>query len=249
MFIVFDRLARLLEVGTISWQRLAHMYFVGQLLKHLPGRVWGIGYQWSAGAQDAQNSFGRWVLTNVAHMLLATYFALWGATLVLLVTDHMVWATVALALGTVIFAAVWTAPAVLRIPERLARWFPRATGLSHLELMARATTVHRSQVFAICLVAVGLNYAAWGLYGASYPPVGPMAGMQLCAYYMIAWFVGYATLVTPSGVGVRELAFAWLAHDYPDDAIALMAVLGRSSLLFVDVILGAAFAPFVGAKR
>jgi uncharacterized membrane protein YbhN (UPF0104 family) len=67
----------------------------------------------------------------------------------------------------------------------------------------------------------------------------------MCAYYMVAWFVGYVSLLTPSGLGVRELVFAWLAKDFPPDAVALMAVVGRVSLLAVDLALGLAFAPFV----
>jgi uncharacterized membrane protein YbhN (UPF0104 family) len=68
--------------------------------------------------------------------------------------------------------------------------------------------------------------------------------MQLCAFYMVAWFVGYVSLLTPSGLGVRELVFAWLAKDFAGDAVALMAVVGRINLLFVDLFMGLAFAPF-----
>ena len=73
--------------------------------------------------------------------------------------------------------------------------------------------------------------------------------MVLCALYVIAWMAGYFSLVTPSGLGVRELVFVFLAHRFPPDAVAGLAIFGRAMLLVADILLGAIFGPFVPGQR
>ena len=76
----------------------------------------------------------------------------------------------------------------------------------------------------------------------AWPRLSAFDGTVLCAMYTLAWFIGYVTLISPSGMGVRELAFALIAHRYPPDVIAGMAIIGRVMLLATDVFLGMAFA-------
>ncbi len=65
---------------------------------------------------------------------------------------------------------------------------------------------------------------------------------------MLAWFVGYVSLLTPSGLGIRELVFVWLANEFPPDAVALMAVIGRISLLAIDLVMGLIFCALRAAQ-
>ena len=75
-------------------------------------------------------------------------------------------------------------------------------------------------------------------YGIAWPSLTALDGIRLCGIYTLAWFFGYISFVSPSGLGVREAAFFLLAKDFPPDAIAGMALLGRVTLLLVDIILG-----------
>ena len=117
-----------------------------------------------------------------------------------------------------------------------------------LGVIAKTSNFSRLKIFLFFSIASILYYASWFLNGMGYPPLGAGGGLQLGALYMLAWFVGYVSLVTPSGLGIRELVFVWLANDFPGDAVALMAVIGRISLLAVDLIMGLIFAPFVPRK-
>ena len=248
---VFGAFVTLASIFGISLTRrdLAHFYFTGQLLKHLPGRVWGIGYQWAA--NPAIGSFQNWVLANLAHLLLAAYFALWIAALVLAFL-HVVWSgMVVLLAGGICYSAGWRIASLLAsrrwpnwIPDRLAR-VRDGIGASLL----RASSADRSRIFVFFLVGSLLYYVSWYLYGESYPSLGAKNGMQLCAYYMVAWLVGYLSLLTPSGIGVRELAFTWMAKDFSGDSIAYMAVVGRASLLAVDLVLGLISIPLAPRRR
>jgi len=244
-FLSFVALLRAFGISTLRWRELGHLYFTAQLLKHLPGRVWGIGYQWAAGGRA--HSLGSWLRANIAHTLLATFFALWSSALVLGLTLGP-WACVAaVAIGAVAYAGLWycrSAMRSVRWPAWLGRRIARADG-GLLDALYSVPVAARTRIFVLFAASWVAYYAAWYLNGEAYAPLGGGGGVRLCAYYMVAWFVGYVSLLTPSGLGVRELVFAWLAKDFPPDAVALMAVVGRVSLLAVDLALGLVFAPFV----
>lgn len=247
-FEAFAALVRILQISNLPRRELAHLYFIAQLLKHLPGRVWGIGYQWAAGR--SAGSLGDWVLVNLGHALLATFFALWSAWVALGFSSGAKWGLLATVGGAITYVAGWLVASSSRLWRWLA-WLPvrietQARGL--LDVLLRTPVSTRVWIFFLFLASSLFYYASWFLYGMSYPPLGAGGGVQLCALYMLAWFVGYISLVTPSGLGVRELIFVWLAKDFPGDAVALMAVIGRGSLLSVDLVMGLIFARFVPRK-
>lgn len=222
---------------------LAHLYFTGQLMKHLPGRIWGVAYQSSAGPLA---SLAEWVSVTAIYMVLTTGFALWVAATVVGFMFHWEWGLLAIAAGSVIYALLWQ-PHPLGIV---------LTSLRKVRLRAIARLCDALQPFVavdvqfkrtvwLWFVAGWVVYLlAWIGYGLAWPNLTASDGIWLCAMYTLAWFVGYISVVSPSGVGVRELVFVLLAHDFSPDAVAGTAILGRVMLLGVDVILGGAFLSF-----
>jgi hypothetical protein len=247
-FEAFATLVRMLGISGLPNYQAAHLYFTAQLLKHLPGRVWGIGYQWAAGREIA--SLGDWLLINAAHAFLATYFALWSSGVVLASSREAQWGLLAAVAGCLLYIAGW----LLIFSRLLRRWFEwlpgriGTLGRGMLVLLLRTPASVRVWVFVLFALSSLIYYAGWFMYGASYAPLGGYGGVQLCALYMLAWFAGYISLLTPSGLGVRELVFAWLAREFPSDAVVLMAVIGRASLLVVDLAMGSVFARFAPRK-
>jgi glycosyltransferase 2 family protein len=244
-FEVFVILVRSTRTASLSRLQLAHVYYTSQLLRHLPGRVWGIGYQWMAGARGG--SLGEWVAVNLGHMALAVYFALWSSSLVIAFAANGIWGLAAILAGLIGYAIVWNAVGSAKVGQMLGLLPARAAAFLRRFFAALAQTPVPMRVRVLFLLSAGwaLLYGAWFLYGAAYPPLGALGGVQLCAYYLIAWFVGYVSFVTPSGLGVRELVFVWLAKDFPADAAALMAIIGRVSLLIVDLLMGLSFSYFI----
>ncbi|MEO9115137.1 MAG: hypothetical protein ABI311_03135 [Gemmatimonadaceae bacterium] len=247
-FVVFATFANLLRISTLSRRELAHLYYTSQMLKHIPGRVWGVGYQWAAGR--SAGPLGNWVLVNVGHMLLATFFALWSSAVALGFSRSQLWGLLAAVGGGSGYIAAWS----LISSRRLLGWVGLLRGrfgkLSSavVDVFSSTPISVRVKIFLFFSFSWMFYYASWFMNGLAYPPLGAAGGVQLCAYYMLAWFVGYVSLLTPSGLGVRELVFVWLAKDFPGDAVALMAVVGRIGLLAVDLIMGLAFAPFAPRK-
>lgn len=241
-FLAFARLLPAFRVDGYRLREVAHLYFTAQLLKHLPGRVWGVGYQWAAAERVV--SLGSWVQVNIMHMVFATYFALWSSAFVLSFFADSLSGMAVLVLGAVGCLLLWGAPRVIAKLPWIGPLVVQRFGAESVVALAAIVPADKLRILALFAVSWLLLYTSWYANGMAYAPLGGIGGMRMCAYYMIAWFVGYISLLTPSGLGVRELIFAWLAQDFPNEAIVLMAVVGRVSLMAVDLLLGLSFAPF-----
>ncbi len=230
-----------LGVGPMhSKKELAHLYFVAQLMKHLPGRVWGIAYQ---AAQTAQASLGQWLGVNVAYMLLTMFFSVWVALVFLLYFVSAAWFSAVLVGGLSLYFALWNDRSFAALQALLARLpliQPRQW-LDELAVYARSGSAPKWRIMVAAVASWSCYYLAWGTFGHAWPGLGFLGGLQLCALYTLAWFIGYLAFVFPSGAGVRELTFLYFAKDFPPDALAAMVVFGRLVLLLADVVLGGFF--------
>lgn len=216
----------------ISIGRLFHFYFVSQILKHLPGRVWGIGYQMVRGHREG--GAAQWLKANVVHMALAIYWAMVVCIALLLFPNFL------LAGGITLLAAMLFAPFRLVIPA-VTRLIGRLKRFSSLDQPQVAFSFGRSMWAAVGLAFLAMNAAqhlGFVLYLKAMGVGDITAAVHISAMYMLAWFAGYLALLTPSGLGVRELAFAYLTTQYEPELAAAAAVLGRISFLGVDVLLG-----------
>jgi len=237
--VLFTRMRPALYTRT----RLAHLYFIGQLMKHLPGRIWGVAYQSATGRLA---TLAEWVSVTAVYMVLTTFFGLWVAAVVLGSMYHWSWGVLAFAVGALMYVFGWSARCFTGLFNLLRRLQQRAlTRLCDaLRPFVNVDAAFKWWVWCWFVASWIVYLLAWAGYGMAWPDLTPADGVWLCAIYTLAWFVGYISLISPSGVGVRELVFVLLAHRFPPDAVAGMAVLGRITLLAVDVILGAAFLPF-----
>jgi len=234
--------------NTYSRKTLAHLYFVGQLMKHIPGRIWGLAYQTSTGSRA---SVAQWVGVSSVYMALNTAFALWVAATV---TGFMLawqYGIIALGIGLTLYYFGWRPyflSAIKSYTEKksLSVITQIIQSLYELSIASNAFKTHALLIFGASWI---MYLSAWAGYGVAWPGLTALDGIWLCGIYTLAWFAGYISLLTPSGAGVRELVFIFLAKDFPPDAVAAMAILGRVILLGVDCILGGAFIPFGREKH
>lgn len=247
-FEAFRALFEWMRPGTYSRWRLAHLYFTGQLMKHLPGRIWGVAYQSAAGRQA---SLAQWVSVTTVYMLLVTAFALWVAACVLGFWLDWRWGGLALSLGAALYAGLWrTRPLqfLLGLLRRLP--LPALARLCDALLpFAQVSASFKLRVWGWFASGWLVYLSAWTGFGLAWPGLSAADGVWLCALYTAAWFVGYISLLSPSGIGVRELVFVALARDFPPDAVAGVVVLGRVILLSVDMVLGLIFIFYKGVDE
>lgn len=227
---------------------LARLYFAGQLMKHLPGRVWGIAYQSAAGDRA---TISEWVSVTAVYMVLITGFALWVAVTVLGFMFAWAWGLLALLMGGGIYVLLWRERPLTGLLGLLRRIPLHAMDrlCNAVQPFVTADGQFKRIVWGWFTASWLVYLLAWMGYGLAWPGLSASDGIWLCAIYTVAWFAGYISLVSPSGFGVRELVFVLLAHRFPPDAIAGMAVLGRVTLLLVDVLLGVIFTPFKTGEK
>lgn len=238
-FLAFATLLPVFGINGYPLVRVANLYFTAQLLKHLPGRIWGIGYQWAL--SDKRESVGSWVRANLVHLLFATYFALWSSAVVIASSSRVLAGVFVFFMGAVFCILLWEAPRWISSIPWVSFALRRRLGAHSSQVWATPTSAQKSKILFLFVASSLFLYASWYANGLAFGSLGGIGGVRMCAYYMIAWFVGYISLLTPSGLGVRELVFAWLAQDFPNETVVLMAIVGRLSLLIVDLVFGVLF--------
>lgn len=240
-FLSFTHLLQALGAPDLPLSRKAHLYFSAQLMKHLPGRVLGVAYQITA--TKGKVPVECWISANGAHLLLMLYMALFLPCAVLLARDQVAAASGLALLSVLLVLSSW--------PRRLAACAASWAKLSTMRvarvivglLQPIAASQDRQYRRAVLLLVLSWvpYFMAWGLYATAHPTLGFEDGVRLCATYTLAWVLGYISFLTPSGLGVRELAFAWFAAAYPPDVVAYGIVIGRASLMIIDVAFSTLF--------
>lgn len=246
---VFLRLFDALWPGRLPAAQVRRLYFLAQIFKHLPGRVWGVAYQ--VAATQGLLRMSDWIAVNGLMGVLSLYFSVAAAAAVVL-GDQSPAAGAAIAVASVALCMLAWRPSLLQYLKWAAWILPQRLRVRFATLLDLLGGISSRVVGDIALISAAgwiLYFGSWGLYGWAYPDLGPHEALLLSAYYTLAWLVGYLSMVTPSGLGVRELAFFWLAGAYSPDVVAVAAVLGRLSLLFNDAILGLVFSARVQSNE
>ena len=196
----------------VSTAYAARLLFVAQILRNLPGRFWGVMYL----VNETQNRFAArsMVRANVDYMLYSMAFNLLMATFLLLaVTVDVRLALIAAGAGIALLALTVHINVVGRLAARFSRLLqarlPKFTGGS---ADAPRLGWHLAITVSSLFVAVWLCYlSVWWALPEVFPVLRDVNIWLLCASYSLAWVLGYLTMITPAGLGVREAGFFALA--------------------------------------
>lgn len=223
---------------TVSLGMSARLHLVGQLLRYLPGRIWGVVYQIGV----TRDSLAAPIIVR-ANLDLMVLLLIGNTVMAISLLGHRAgWPVLLLAgialLGVSIVGLLFLGGAngLLR---RTASILPdRASRLLHALAGTKADPA-RLLVVAGCFVAGWALYlAAWQMLGQAYPIYAEVDFVNLCALYTLASIIGIVAAITPAGLGVREAAFVVLAGaGTGTDVVAFIAVFGRVWLLFVELLL------------
>lgn len=207
------------------------IFFVGQLGKYLPGKVWPVLTQMKLGR--AYNVDGR---SSAAAVLIAMLMGLGTA---LLVT-----ACVLPILDDSAFQRYWWT--LLVLPIAAAALWPRILN----KLLERATRILKRDPMPQPLTARGVVRSAlwsigtWVLYGASLwvllldlGTTGPDLIIRATGAFAGSWAIGFLLAISPAGVGPREVALVVLLGPAVGEPVALVAaVVSRLVITAADVI-------------
>ncbi len=207
------------------------VFFVGQLGKYLPGKVWPVLTQMRLG--KAFDVPGR---SSAAAVLIAMLMGLGTALLVtacvLPVLDdsafQQYWWT--LLVLPVAVAALW--PAVL---NRLLNWVTRRLKREPMPQPLTARGIIRSAAWST---------GGWLLYGIALwvllvdlGSTGPDLIVRSLGAFAGSWAIGFMLAIAPAGVGPREVALVVLLGPAVGEPVALVAaVISRLVITAADLV-------------
>lgn len=230
-----DALAR-----PLSWRRAAQIWFLSNIIRYIPGNIWQ-----PLGMVQLCAEAG--IPTAVTLTSVVVHQALSGLAVTVMGTVYFAW----VGWGEVLRALI---PLIIALPVIMltlrARWLEAALNWG-LRRLGRAPL--RIHLTSRALAALTLGYiASWSLVGLGFAalvraltPIGWSALPHLVASFALAWLIGYLSLLTPSGLGVREGALIWLLKGVLTLPVATLASLA-ARLWFISAEVMATIPAFIG---
>jgi hypothetical protein len=229
---------------------ITRLHIAGQLLRYLPGRLWGVVFQISAAHETIPAV--RIARANLDFMVFSVIGSLCVGCVLLAYRGQWPWWTAAVA---VIGGGITIGGLLLggsnRILRLVGRFLPeRARRICELLSMGQPTLPRLASILGVFMVSWAAYLAGWSLLGLVFNCFAQVDFISLCAYYTLASGIGIASMLTPAGLGVREAAFVMLVAGSADrETAAFFAVFGRVWLMLVEMLLLAFIALFFFHKK
>lgn len=215
--------------GKLSWPAAARIWFISNLGRYIPGKVWQIGAM-GALAQEAGVSstaaVGSALVVNIVN-LLAGFLVVAVAGSRLLVGYGPALVTALVVFCVLVFGSPWLLPPVVRFAARV-------TG--------REIPIPAIPPLAIIFAVAGCSLA-WNLYGIAFHDLtvailGGAAGRPsyYTAVFTLSYLAGYLTLFAPGGIGVRESTLVTLLAVAGLETGAAATAIVITSRLWMTVI-------------
>ncbi len=218
--------------GRLTYRQAGVIWFLSNFVRYIPGNVWQfIGMAALAAEEDVP---AEATLTSVV-----VHQALSATSVVTLAAAYFAWVGHAEALRLALPLAVVIGVLFVLVRPRWMEW-----GLNlALRLLHRPPLHVTLTTRQMALMIVGY-WAAWVLAGLGFAavvraltPVPWALTLHLTATFIIAYFIGYISLLTPSGLGVREGAMVWLLSSFLAAPIPMVAsLMGRVWLTLGEVV-------------
>jgi uncharacterized membrane protein YbhN (UPF0104 family) len=217
--------------GSLRYTRATQIWFLSNIIRYIPGNVWQFLGMTELAAEDGISRVAT-LTSIVLHQVISTAAGLVLVALYFAVAGRH---SPALAEAGGWFAwlqpFLWLAPLGLLLlqPRILERLLNRL--LVRLGRLPLQITLTWGQVWVLLLrylavwLAMGLSYAA---LVRSLTTLQPAAVPYLVACWAAAYVIGYLSLLTPSGLGVREgVMVLLLAPILPAPVAAVVAIVAR----------------------
>ncbi len=210
------------------------LYFNSQIIRHLPGRIWGVVYQLTHAAME-QTSKASIIRANIEHSLLSLTSS--GLFFFLFIYFRSAPNIVVVSILSYYAAAyfLWTS----KSPATLASSFLRKLKLRRVSEQITFEPLTPTTATGILLA----NFSSWLFYIVawyyllgSYIDFNINQSTLVLASYSGAWVVGFLSLITPSGIGIRESSFIFFSSglDSPE-RIVFFAIIARIWLIIIDL--------------
>lgn len=240
---IFRSLLTFYGGGPITYIYAGRLLFVAQMLRHLPGRILGVVYL----IKETKSRIPpiAMIRANLDLMMYSMTFNLVVAgmlALAELVNGFVasLFTTISLLVLVVAIKHDWIGVTLRKViklvPAKAAQY-------------AEALTPHEPPAWHSAMMITALFVLVWCVYLSIwwaipmiFPGLADINIWLLCAAYSSAWVLGYITMITPSGLGVREAGFVALSAKLTTlPTLTFLAVFLRLWQISVEFVLFLAF--------
>lgn len=209
------------------------VYLQAQVVRYLPGKVWGLIYQSHRMADTHRPS--EVVVANIWQMSITNLFSISIVlTLLLALRETPLWFA---CLVPVIFGVEW----VHRHPA-IESWWLRLLSRTVPSISPRGNNIQQSPVPWVGTILLCAEWLSFLLAFAvlMYGKLDWMDILLLAAWYAGASILALAVFVVPAGIAVREAIFVAAPHLVGMDAATLILIAAMVRLVFFGAELAAA---------
>lgn len=222
------------------------LYFNSQIIRHLPGRIWGVVYQLTHRA-TTHIPRSHLVKANLEHSALS----LSSAALFFFLLVYLRSSPILIIAMIIIYYLTAYYFYTSEKPANLINQMIQKSKWCRTEQKGLIEPLQPRFALGI-LTANFLSWifyiVAWYFLLGAYVKFDLIQTTLVLASYSGAWVIGFISLITPSGLGIRESSFLILAYSFDTpERLAFFAVLVRIWLIFIDLIL--AFFSFLWANK
>ncbi len=215
-------------------------YLLSQIVRYIPGKIWGILYQTRqlASHVDSREVWAANIVQFAVGIAASVIAFLWAVSLVLIDT-RMAIATLALLAGVLYLSLQrkWFHHAVRRLTPKVFRTAPP----HHPDRSA--------EIFLSLLIEWAMYLLSWMilLHGTHSLEDATL----LSILYVASWILGFAVTVAPGGLGIRESAFLSLGatFGFNPGTLAFYALLARLLFTLADLVNAALSYAFTKAHQ
>lgn len=183
----------------MDYRKSFSIYYASQLGKYLPGRIWAYAGQVYL-AQTQGFSGEKTLVSSVLFQIISTAISVYFFIITLLF-----WTQFPLfARGSFVLLVTVSGLAMLRLDL-----LKKLTGIILNRFLKRSLQVDLTN--GAVIYSSILLMMSWATYAIAYHqlinsfyPIDMITGIKFTGIYAISWLIGYFSLLTPGGLGIRE---------------------------------------------
>ncbi len=208
----------------------ARTLMLSEITRYVPGNVWSVLGRIGLSTKQGIPADRAFIATVAEILALLTASLIVGGGFAVLADGVPTWVRYGAIIGGVV--ALILAFAFSRL-DRALQWVLKRLRREGMVWNFPARAFLRT-VTTFVIAWAGFTFGSYAI-AAAFLKLQPGTALLLLATFPIAWFLGYASFVTPSGLGVREAAVAVLLAPVYGSVGAIIATYSRIAMTVVEL--------------
>lgn len=230
--------------GRLTCRRAMRVWFLSNILRYLPGNVWQFLGMVELAAEDGAPRMAT-LASIVLHQVISLAAGVVIAAIYFALAGQGVW--IAHLRPFLLLAPLGLLLLQPKVLEWGLNWMLVKLGRQPLRVTLTSAGIFRVWLrYAVVWIGLGLSYAA---LVRALVPVGWSDVPYLAASWVVSYSIGFLSMLTPSGVGVREAVMVVLLAPIMPESVAVVVAIVARLWMVVGEVIGTGVALAVGRRR